>query len=119
MACPSSMASERKPPELTPSTTFDNISRKTVEVETVIDADTLDGAEILNPEESMFAVFGTQSYRSTDRKVAAKDGDVCLDRRVIVDAAQVTNRNYATQFFRTLPKQGLVKGFTKIDSTSG
>ena len=28
MACPSSMASERKPPELTPSTTFDNISRK-------------------------------------------------------------------------------------------
>ncbi len=27
MACPSSMASERKPPELTPSTTFDNISR--------------------------------------------------------------------------------------------
>ena len=26
MACPSSMASERKPPELTPSTTFDNIS---------------------------------------------------------------------------------------------
>ena len=28
MACPSSMASERKPPELTPSTTFDNISAK-------------------------------------------------------------------------------------------
>ena len=28
MACPSSMASERKPPELTPSTTFDNISGK-------------------------------------------------------------------------------------------
>ena len=26
MACPSSMASDRKPPELTPSTTFDNIS---------------------------------------------------------------------------------------------
>ena len=29
MACPSSMASERKPPELTPSTTFDNISSGT------------------------------------------------------------------------------------------
>ena len=29
MACPSSMASERKPPELTPSTTFDNISGAT------------------------------------------------------------------------------------------
>ena len=28
MACPSSMASERKPPELTPSTTFDNISQR-------------------------------------------------------------------------------------------
>ena len=27
MACPSSMASERKPPELTPATTFGNISR--------------------------------------------------------------------------------------------
>ena len=31
MACPSSMASERKPPELTPSTTFDNISTVVVQ----------------------------------------------------------------------------------------
>ena len=84
MACPSSMASERKPPELTPSTTFDNISRGDSERRSGVSASTAQwhsARRAKRPKIAKLAANDRLRSYVQDRlagTVMAEDGRPCL-----------------------------------------
>src|SRR5262245_30217893 len=82
--------------------------RVAVEVQAVFDALALHRAELVEFEVGLLGVLGAELHAGAFVQLAAEDGCVGVERRVVVDAAQVPHRYLAAELFATFPEQRLV-----------